>query len=812
MNRLRQILRSVKGRKADEIRVRGSQLLAANLERRGLARHARVPVDKAFFKLLDQTKIEGHRLSAESLLEHFRNRRSPNFFAAFDNPEETSEELRRRWPQAENALIEKAERILEGRFDLLGWRDLNFGQPVDWHLEPVAKKRAPLLHWSRLDYLNPSAVGDHKIVWELNRQQYFTTLGRAYWLTNDERYAQAFVAHINEWMDRNPTKLGINWASSLEIAFRSISWLWALYFFRRSPHLTPEIFLRILKFLYLQARHVETYLSTYFSPNTHLTGEALALFYVGTIWPEIGAAARWRVTGKNILMAQLDRHVKSDGVYFEQSTYYHRYTTDFYTHLLILMEKGGERVPDNLREKLTALLDHLMYIKRPDGTTPYFGDDDGGRLLMMDERAVNDFRAPLSTGAALFARSDYKYVAEEAAEETLWLLGAEALHSFDRLAAQKPVGGSRAFPDGGYYVMRDGWTRESNYLMIDCGPHGTLNCGHAHSDALSFELAARGRTLLVDPGTYTYTASAEWRDLFRSSASHNTLTVDGESSSVPAGPFTWRETARCRRRAWISRERFDFFEGEHDGYARLNDPVTHVRSLLFVKNAYWVMRDCAQSEGAHDYELHFHFSPQAVPLKDWSKDESREHHHRLDAGDLKLVVFSDDGAWSCRKGLVSSCYGERTAASVYTFESKARTGAQEFFSFLIPGGERASEIDVREMKVMDARAFEIRIGDRRDFVITGGKRFIEVAHVLTDFEWTWARTIAGSDEIEELILLNGNRLSLYGDEIINAVSRVEYAHVQLRDDKWSVEIDGKHLAHAKPVRDFIASSRRESLV
>ena len=137
-----------------------------------------------------------------------------------------------------------------------------------------------------MNYLDAAVTGDKKIVWELNRHQYFITLGQAYWLTGDQRYAQTFVSHLDSWMDQNPPKLGINWASSLEVAFRSISWLWALYFFKDSPALTAPTFLRTLKFLYLQARHLETYLSTYFSPNTHLTGEALGLFYLGTLLPE----------------------------------------------------------------------------------------------------------------------------------------------------------------------------------------------------------------------------------------------------------------------------------------------------------------------------------------------------------------------------------------------------------------------------------------------------------------------------------------------------------------------------------------------
>jgi len=73
-----------------------------------------------------------------------------------------------------------------GKFDLLGFKDLSFGSPIDWHLEPLSGKRAPLIHWSRLDYLNADLAGDKKIVWELNRHQYFSTLGQAYCLSGDE--------------------------------------------------------------------------------------------------------------------------------------------------------------------------------------------------------------------------------------------------------------------------------------------------------------------------------------------------------------------------------------------------------------------------------------------------------------------------------------------------------------------------------------------------------------------------------------------------------------------------------------------------
>ena len=177
------------------------------------------------------------------------------------------------------------------------------------------------------------------------------------------------------------------------------------------------------------------------------------------------------------------------------------------------------------------------------------------------------------------------------------------------------------FFDGGYFVMRDGWSRESNYLLFDCGPHGALNCGHAHADALSIDVAANGRTVLVDPGTYTYTGSKELRDWFRSSHAHNTVTVDDESSSVPNGPFTWKTTAQCSLQQWISEDRFDFVSGQHDGYMRLQDPAMVKREILFLKGRLLDRARHDRSSGEHRVDVRFHFAPGADSVSTSSVSE-----------------------------------------------------------------------------------------------------------------------------------------------------------------------------------------------
>lgn len=783
-----------------ELRVRGAQSLNSLLERRGWSALAKLPSDQNLFQLLDARKPNPKLESDRELLQYFRTRMrsSPFFFTGLSDRGATIKALRQRWPEAENQILAKADRIVAGRFDLLGLRDLEFGNPIDWQLEPVTGKRAPHEHWSRVNYLDSEVTGDKKIIWELNRHQYFETLGQAYWLTGDERYAETFATHLDSWMKQNEPKLGINWASSLEVAFRSISWLWSLNFFKDSPALTPSLFLQTLKFLYLHARHLETYLSTYFSPNTHLTGEALGLFYLGTLLPEFHAASRWRESGRRILLEQMTRHVQADGVYFEQSSYYHRYTTDFYAHFLILSRLNKQEVPTEVEAKLQLLLDHLMCITRPDGTTPLFGDDDGGRLVMLDQRAANDFRAALGTGAVLFQRGDYKHVAGEAAEETLWLLGPQGLCEFDRVNAHEPATKSKAFPTGGYYLMRDGWSPRANYLLIDCGPHGMDNCGHAHADALSFEVAARGETLLVDPGTYTYTGSKEMRDWFRNSAAHNTLTIDGQSSSEPRGAFSWQSIARCEAVSWISRERFDYFEGKHDGYERLGAPAKHTRKILFLKQDYWVIHDVVKSAERHRYDLWFHLDS-GIDAGFHSSQGAPSLRASAGSASLEIASFGRNSAWQREEGSVSHCYAERAAAPVYTFSMPSGDN-EDFLTFLLPGAKSEQSPEVCEVEAIGGRAFEIAGEGTHDILMIKTGSRAEMARLASDFDCTWARFATEDVTIpEELVLIGGHRLELEGREVLRSERRINYLLASRVGDQFRIETDDGILDLSLPI-------------
>jgi hypothetical protein len=311
-------------------------------------------------------------------------------------------------------------------------------------------------------------------------------------------------------------------------------------------------------------------------------------------------------------------------------------------------------------------------------------------------------------------------------------------------------------------------------MLLDCGPHGAMNGGHAHADALSFTLAARGRTLLVDPGTCTYTGSRELRDHFRHTAAHNTLVVDGESSSVMEGTFSWSQTARCEARGWLSRARFDFFEGEHDGYSRLSDPVTHRRSVLFLKGDYFVIRDEADARARHRYELRFHFAPDAV-TGDVGEDSAVRLPDSSSPG-VELHAHGGAGGWREEEGWVSPCYGSRVAAPVWTFEAEGE-GPQDFVTVVLPRPPGAEAARVLSMKHEEVGHFlEVEADGLRDFLIIGqAGQMVSVGQFTTDFAWTWAR-LAPDDQLAEVVLVGGGTRFTYGGrELLSSPRRLRYA-------------------------------------
>ena len=219
-----------------------------------------------------------------------------------------------------------AASILTHKIPLLGLT-IDCTPPIAWRRDYTTGRETPPVYFKKLPYLDVSAAGDHKTIWELNRHQHLVLLAQhALFDPAPEPILEEIWSQLSGWIEQNPVQKGINWTSALEVGFRALSWLWIFHFV--GDHIPAALRMRFLEVLYQHGCHLAVNLSFYFSPNTHLLGEALALQALGTLIPQFPGAEQWEVTGRTTLTAELRKQVQSDGSYFEQSSYYHVYALD----------------------------------------------------------------------------------------------------------------------------------------------------------------------------------------------------------------------------------------------------------------------------------------------------------------------------------------------------------------------------------------------------------------------------------------------------------------------------------------------------
>lgn len=759
-------LATLRGRSLAELKERGVQAVSARLEHAGWRDARELSTDDVMSRLTPAARGRGERATADQWWARFRARGGKGFFGSLDDRDGSVGALGALDPAAREELVQRAERFLAGRFDLLGYPELSFGDPPDWHLDPLRDIRAPRIHWSRVRYLDPGVVGDHKVVWELNRHQWIVTLAQAWWVTGDARYADGAVRALADWMDANPPNCGVNWASSLEIAFRAISWLWVLRLLGTSDAMTSAVGVRAVGHLLLSARHVMRYLSSYFSPNTHLTGEALGLFYLGAELRDFAGADRWLSRGREILLSQLPRHVRADGTYFEQATWYHRYTLDFYLHLELLSERIGAPAPSTVRDAISRLATHLAAITRPDGSMPLIGDDDGGRLLKLDGLSAADARPALAGAALVTGRGDLASVASRPSSELVWLFGSDAAERFERLRPAMPAFTSRAFEDGGTYVMRDHWGADASVMVLDAGVHGALNSGHSHADALSFDLTVRGVPILVDPGTFAYTVDLDARNRFRSTIVHNTVSIGGASSSQMDGPFSWRRVARSDVHAWTTTPAADYLHASHDGYMSPPRRVTHERRVLFVKSGTWVIRDLVRGVVAEAVILRHQCAPGLTVRI--TTNEALIHADGTLC--VRLLTFSPNGTTDIVDGAVSPMYGRVVhAAAVRHVERTGGSGAAvEVITVVLAANEPVTNVE----RILAGPASGVRIHRRNatDTILFNNGSGIEVEDVESDAATVWLRRDQDSRQVVGWLAAGAQSLRVGGTLLLGSNS------------------------------------------
>ena len=520
-------------------------------------------------------------------------------------------------------VVSLADEILTHRFRLLGLV-LDLGENIEWRRDLGHNKTTGLAYARRIPYLDFERAGDHKIIWELNRHQHLVILAQAFLFTGREEFLRETERQLTSWWQQNPMLQGINWCSALEVAFRALSWIWLDHLAGRQLRVRDQL----LESLYQHGCYLEPNLSLYFSPNTHLLGEAVALEALGVLYPGFPPAQRWKQTGARVMDQELDRQVRTDGSHFEQSSYYQVYALDFF--LLHRLLSGTEPARD---QKLRRMAEYLESLMGPSRRLPLLGDDDGGRVFGLPYGYSQTGRATLATAANLLGQ-DLDFHKDEMAEQAAWWLGSEIV---DRVEAA--TGGSehsRLYADAGIAVMQAAGIQ----VLIDGGGFGAGTAGHSHSDTLSLIIRAAKEEILIDPGAYTYVSEARWRNWFRGTAAHNTIRVNGRDQALPVHAFRWAEPPEVQLLAWETTTEQDYF----DGVCRYGG-IEHRRRVVFLKGdlVMLVLDELQGPPGEHLVEQFWHFALPPQRVADRRYRIGREHRFWFSVAGSGQVEVTEGG-------------------------------------------------------------------------------------------------------------------------------------------------------------------------
>ncbi len=496
----------------------------------------------------------------------------------------------------------------------------------------------------------------------LHKFYYSRDLALAYDYSGDEGYADKWVALIGSWIEQVPD----GFVNSQVTGRRLQQWLLAYHYFVPGRHcsaITSEFLLALLGSIQSQA----VFLSRNLTPEgNHRTIELYAIFAVALVFPELSQSAELLAFAKHELLANLREDFLADGLQKELSTDYHHTVLKNFLRVRELADLNGLALPEVFDAVIRKALEFSIHAHKPDGWLPAINDGD-----------VNSYMSLLGKAQRYYPGDALSYVLSQGEQ------------------GKPPAHRSRLFADSGYCILRSDWAErpyaDGRYLFFDCGNLGLGS--HGHYDLLSFEMAAFGRSLIVDPGRYTYhehdNEGVNWRHAFKGTAAHNTVMVDGKDQIAyqchePVGPHP-----RAAVLIFESNQGFDFVHG------RALSPryeVEHQRSIFFAEAEYWIISDLLLATDAHRYEQFFHLGPEA-------QGQTELQEQGIRAPNLLIAqARRAEIETNLKHGWVSPEYGVKQPAPVASFSQEC-TGSGWFQTVLYPYKESAPALQVEALSV-----------------------------------------------------------------------------------------------------------------
>ena len=499
-------------------------------------------------------------------------------------------------------LYQQADEILHGKIRLFG------GQPVALQLSLDEQ----LKYWTEYELAGQNDRDqDIKFIWEPGRFGWACTLARAYYLSKNEQYAQAFWDYTEHFITSNPPYFGPHWSSAQEVAIRIIALTFAYPFFAQSSHTSPHRKEELARLIAIHAERIPpTMVYARSQNNNHLIIEALGLYTAAALLPEHPLASRWHQLGLKWLLRSLSNQIDPDGTYIQHSTNYHRLMLQAAQWFMAIHAHTfrNDPIPKEVADRLAASVYWLWRLVDPEtGQVPNLGHNDGAYILPLSICAYHDYRPVVYAACQAFLNK--KLVSDGPWQEmSIWL----------HTASQKPA------DEDAYKIQSESVVNEKTHTQLPPTIHhpdhaswamlhvASFHSRPAHADQLHLDLWWRGLNLAQDPGTYLYNAAPPWDNSLTSSLVHNTVTIDGRESMLRAGRFLYLDWAQ----AHVNPYKTAVENGEiglaasHNGYRKLG--IIHTRKVIVNRAGNWEIIDRLNGPPDHVHTFRLHWL-----LPDW---------------------------------------------------------------------------------------------------------------------------------------------------------------------------------------------------
>jgi len=616
-------------------------------------------------------------------------RSGPRLYSTLDH--ESALELGQRFPALRQGTIAAADAFTAHRFRLLGSEtfvpkdpdrpERESYSPIDWNLDPVRGLRFPadVPHKGYDPATMRPGNADIKYPWELARCQHLPTLGQAWLLTGDGRYAREILLQIEDFTETGSPGQGVNWVCTMDVAIRAANWAMALDLIKDCPDLDQVGLSRAYVALFDHGAFIAANFEDHYEvTSNHYLSNVVGLYFVATLFRDLPTATDWDAYCRDRFEREINIQILPDGADFESSTAYHRLVLELFLAAGRLASFLGTPLSEQYTGRVRDMAAYHLGVLRPDGTLPASGDSDDGRLHILTQAPNWNPRDGLHILGPAHLHLD-RPMALGLRDQDIWECAWWGFETKD-LTSASPVmpPSSGLYPDAGHAVFRDG---QGTYLLVNNARVGTEGFGnHKHNDQLSFEAHLGGTPLVVDPGSYVYTSDPDSRNLFRSTAYHNTVCMDAleQNDFNPDWLFRMFEKAEAEHLHFGDENGMVAYCGQHRGFERLEKPVVHARAIGFLKDpgAVLILDELAGLAG-HAATWHFHLAPGVT-----ARLEPRAAH--LEANGKHFVLQLPPGiSGSIDEAWYSPSYGVRQRCQALNFELSDATSGTEAFAFVL---------------------------------------------------------------------------------------------------------------------------------